>query len=54
MFSIGFASIITVGQPEYKVRQDKFVRPGFLDIRVQRQGSSKLGCRNITRDQDIV
>jgi hypothetical protein len=32
MLSIGFASAITAHQPEYKVRRDKFVRPGFLDI----------------------
>lgn len=35
MLSIGFASAITAREPEYKVRQDKFVRPVFLDIRAQ-------------------
>lgn len=34
MLSIGFASAITAREPEYKVRQDKFVRPVFLDIGV--------------------
>ena len=35
MLSMGFASAITAREPEYKVRQDKFVCPVFLDTRAQ-------------------